>query len=71
VIGYLQDAKALALICTVNETPYRLEGFEGIYHITHSLAGGVKPVYSNELIQKEWITIKPRFRVFGTVELNR
>lgn len=49
-LGYFADSKAIAILCSVDGSINRLE-MGGMYHITHSLADGIKPVYSNELIE--------------------
>ena len=47
-LGHFVDDKAIAILGSVDGTINR--PVDGIYHITHSLADGVRPVYSNELI---------------------
>jgi hypothetical protein len=65
VVGIIEDTKAKALVCQVNGTIFRPKEWGGIFHITHSLMSGIRPVYSNTLLEKEWVTVKPPIRVFG------
>jgi hypothetical protein len=50
--SFTSDEKCSTIIVVVNGTSLRPSDFPGVYHITHSLAAGIKPVYSNELINK-------------------
>lgn len=49
----VEDENGVALICSVNGKTERMAGFEGTYHVTHSLKEGIKPVYSNRLIAEQ------------------
>lgn len=55
VVGYAKDDKAEALVVAINGSTQRKDG--SIYHITVSTKSGVKPVYSNQLLQKGWDAI--------------
>ena len=63
VVGYCCDDKAEAYIVEVNGTIIRPD--RGIYHIAASCSDGVKPYYSNKLIQKGWAKI-PGFEISVT-----
>ena len=52
-IGYAYDKKAQAFVVSVNGSIYRPDNH--IYHLTISTADGVKPVYSNLLLESGWI----------------
>ena len=55
IVGYAYDKKAQAFVVSVNGSIYRPDG--NIYHLTISTADGVKPVYSNTLLERGWIPL--------------
>ena len=55
VVGYACDKKAQAFVVSVNGSIYRPDG--NIYHLTISTANGVKPVYSNVMLESGWVPI--------------
>lgn len=69
VVGIVQDDNGCALVCMVNNTIFRPNGFDGIFHITHSLKPGIAPVYSNTLINEKGFTLSPWLQVSGKVEV--
>lgn len=69
VVGYCNDENAEALVVEVNGDTIRPNG--QTYHITLSIdrSNGIKPVYSNTLIEKNgWSTIDHPFYVTGLVQ---
>ena len=60
VVGIAEDDKAQALIVSVDGVTERPRG--GLYHITLSTADGVKPVYSNQMINEQgYMPIPPKW----------
>ncbi|TNC80253.1 MAG: hypothetical protein C9356_15100 [Oleiphilus sp.] len=61
VVGIAVDYQCQALVCEIDGTTERKSG--GTFHITVSVKDGVKPVYSNDLIEKGWQPIDAPFAI--------
>jgi len=64
VIGYGEDQNGQAVVVK-SDNVSRVGG--GIAHITISCANGVRPVYSNTLLQKHWNQVSPTLSVSGVI----
>jgi hypothetical protein len=64
VIGYEEDDKGQALVVDCAEI-VRIGG--GIAHITISCANGTKPVYSGQMLQKNWNPVLNSITLYGTI----
>jgi len=69
-IGIAQDEQCQALVCSVNGRTERPSGFEGIFHITYTLAEGIRPVYSNQLLKAGYFSSIAPLIVKGEVRIE-